>query len=605
MSRDDAPALPLLEPRVEVLRRPDGAVVLRSPVALGPCPRTLSERLFAWAEAAPERVFVAERAGEGWREVSYGAAAAAILGLAQGMIDRGLGPARPLAILSDNSVDVALLTLAALHVGAPVAVVSPAYSLISQELAELRAIAARVQPALVYASDGRYDRALDAIAAVDRGMIVGEAGVRRLRATPGPAVAARHAGTGPDTVAKILFTSGSTGAPKGVINTQRMLCANQQAIAQLWPFLAARPPRLCDWLPWSHTFGGNHNFNMVVFHGGSLYIDDGRPAPGLCERTVENLRMIAPTIYFNVPRGFDALLPYLEEDAALRARFFSELDLVFYAAAALPAPLWRRLEAVSVAARGQRVFLTSAWGCTETAPLVTSVHYPIDAPGVIGLPAPGAEVKLAPCAGKAELRVRAPWVTPGYLGDPALTAAAFDDEGFYRTGDAGELVDPARPELGLRFAGRIAEDFKLTSGTWVHVGPLRIEVLAALAPLVQDAVIAGEGREALGALLFPGLAAGRALAGAPTAGLAEVAGSPALRERVAAGLREHNERYPQSSRRITRALVLAEPPAIDAGEITDKGYVNQRAVLSRRAAEVERLFAEAPDPAVIVVDEAT
>lgn len=596
-----APTIELLPPRVLVERRPDGATLLRSPVALEAFPRTLGERLAYWAAAAPERVFLGERRGAGWHEVSYGTAMATILALAQGMIDRGLGPARPLAILSDNGVDAALLMLAAMHVGAPVAMVSPAYSLMSQDLVKVRSIAARVAPALVYASDERYRRAIAAIAAPGREALVGAEAVAALATTPGPEVAAMHAATGPDTVAKILFTSGSTGAPKGVINTQRMLCANQQAIAQLWPFLGRRAPRLCDWLPWNHTFGGNHNFDMVVFHGGSLYVDDGRPAPGLCERTVENLRMISPTLYFNVPRGFDVLLPFLEEDAELRGRFFADLDLIFYAAAALPAPLWRRLWAVSERALGRRVFLTSAWGTTETAPLVTSVHYPIDAPGVIGLPAPGAELKLVPAAGKEELRVRAPWVTPGYLGEAELTAAAFDEEGFYKTGDAGALVDPARPELGLRFAGRIAEDFKLTSGTWVHVGPLRVEVIAAAAPLVQDAVITGEGREALGALVFVNPAAARAIAG-EGAEAGALGSSSSLREHLAAGLRAHNERCPQSSQRIARALILAEPPAIDAGEITDKGYLNQRAVLGRRAAEVERLYAAEPDAAVIVVD---
>jgi feruloyl-CoA synthase len=601
----DPRPLELAPAEVEVLYRADGAMVLRSPRPLAAYPATLGERLAHWAAAAPERVLIGERAGDGWRTVTYGEAWTRVRRLGAALLARGLGPRRPLAILSDNGVDNALLQLAAMHVGVPAVPVSPAYSLVSQDLVNLRHIAGLVRPGLVYAADGaRFARALAAVAE-DRAAVVSAApqpGQLRfddlLEETGDTAAAdAAHAATGPDTLAKILFTSGSTGLPKGVLNTQRMLCSNQQAIAQSWPFLRARPPVLVDWLPWHHTFGGNHNFNMVLFHGGSLYIDDGKPAPGLIERTAENLRAHSPTLYFNVPRGFDVLLPLLEGDEGLRAALFRRLDLMFYAGAALPQHLWARLERVALAARGAPVFMTSAWGSTETSPLVTTVHFPISHAGIIGLPAPGCELKLVPREGKLEMRVRGPNITPGYVLQPEATAAAFDAEGFYRTGDAGRLADPTDPRKGVEFDGRVAEDFKLTSGTWVNVGAVRVAAIAAASPALQDAVIAGEGQVDVGLLGFPSLPGCRALAGLPGAPLADLLAHPAVRAHLAAALGGSDG----SSRRIGRVLLLAEPPQLDAGEITDKGYINQRAVLTRRAAEVARLYADPPDPAVLVL----
>ncbi|MEP7127136.1 MAG: AMP-binding protein, partial [Byssovorax sp.] len=404
------------------------------------------------------------------------------------------------------------------------------------------------------------------------------------------------AALGPDSVAKILFTSGSTGEPKGVINTQRMLCSNQEAIATLWPFLRARPPFVVDWLPWSHTFGANHNFNLVLFHGGTLVVDHGKPSPGLIGRTVETLRQVSPTLYFNVPRGFDMLLPYLEREEALRATFFRDLDAIFYAAASLPNPLWERLSACSIQARGDRVPLLSAWGLTETSPMATSVHFPIERAGVIGLPAPGTAIKFAPNAGKFELRVKGPNVTPGYWKRPDLTALCFDDEGYFRTGDAAKLRDESAPERGIVFDGRIAEDFKLTTGTWVHVGSLRTQLVAATAPLVQDAVVAGLDRDAIGVLVF--LSPAACQAAFPEVSASSLPSHPALRERLLEALRAHNRESPGSSHRVARALILTEPPSIDAGEITDKGYLNQRAVLTRRAALVEALYGD--DAAALV-----
>lgn len=610
-----AGSLELAPAEVEVTYRADGCLVLRSPHPLAAYPATLGERLREWAEAAPERPFLGERAGPGWRVLSYGEVFAAVRRIGAGLLARGLGPRRPALILSDNGVDNALLQLAAMQVGVPAVPVSPAYSLLSQDLANLRHIAGKVAPGLVYAHDGaRFARALAAIAGPGLHVVVSEAaqpGQQRFAELAegtgdlGPADAA-HAATGPDTVAKILFTSGSTGLPKGVLNTQRMLCSNQQAIAQSWPFLRARPPVLVDWLPWHHTFGGNHNFNMALYHGGALYIDDGKPAPGLIERSAENLRMHPPTLYFNVPRGFDVLLPLLADDPSLRAALFQELDLVFYAGAALPQHLWARLEAVALQARphGPPLFMASAWGSTETSPLITTVHFPIAHAGIIGLPAPGCEVKLVPGAdaalGKLELRARGPNITPGYVQEPALTAAAFDAEGWYRTGDAGRLADPTDPRKGIVFDGRVAEDFKLTSGTWVNVGALRIAALAAAGALLQDAVVAGEGQVEVGLLVFPNLAECRALA-PEVVEVPALLADPRVRAAVRAGLQRHNHEHALSSRRVARALLLCEPPALDAGEITDKGYINQRAVLSRRAGEVARLYATPVDAAVIVV----
>ncbi len=569
---------------VEVERRPDGASVLRSPQRLGPYARAVGEWLVRWAAQAPDRAFLAERAGDGWRRLTYREALDAVRRVGQGLLDRRLDATRPVAILSENGIDHALAALGAMHVGVPAVPVSPAYSLLSQDFAKLKAIFDLVRPGLVYAADpARFAPALDAVRA--RATPIAEL----LAAAPTARVDEAFARIGPDTIAKILFTSGSTGAPKGVINTHRMLCANQQMHAQAWQFLEDRPPVLVDWLPWNHTFGGNHNFNAVLRNGGTLYVDAGKPLPGLVETSVRNLKEISSTIYFNVPRGFDLLLPYLESDDALRASFFRDLEVVCYAGAALPQNLWERFERLARAERGG-VAMVSAWGATETAPGVALVHYPIERAGVIGLPAPGCELKLVPSGGKLEARVRGPNVTPGYYGRDDLTRAAFDEEGFYRIGDALRFADPTDPARGLVFDGRVAEDFKLGTGTWVHVGAVRVKLIAAGNPLIQDAVITGHDRDAVGALVFLNPAA----AGGMTQEATRAAVTAALRKLAA-------ESGSGSSTHPVRALILAEPPSIDANEITDKGYVNQRAVLERRATLVERLYADAVDPEVIAI----
>jgi feruloyl-CoA synthase len=596
---------------VEVDRRADGALVLRSPQQLQPYARCLGEHLARWAREAPERCFLAERTGAVWRRLTFGDALAQARSIGAALLARGLSAERPALVLSDNSIDHALLMLGAMHVGVPVAPVSPAYSLMSKDCAKVKGIVGLLKPGLVYAADGA--KFAGVLGAVDFGgaeIVLGANAPAGMKSTPfgellqqqaGAEVDRAFAAVGPDTIAKFLFTSGSTGEPKGVINTQRMLCSNQQAIAQLWPFLDEKPPVILDWLPWNHTFGANHNFNMVLANGGTLYIDDGKPVPGLIEKTVANLREVSPTIYFNVPRGYDALIPFLEKDAALRKNFFRDLQLIFYAAAALPQNLWEKLEDLSVRERGKRTVMVSSWGATETAPMVTSVHFEIDRAGVIGLPAPGTEVKMVPNENKLELRVRGPNVTPGYWKRPDLTREAFDEEGFYRIGDAGRFADKNDPAKGIEFDGRIAEDFKLMSGVWVHVGALRVKALALLAPVAQDIVVSGHDREEAGFLVFANPAGCRGLCPELPADvpLEQVLADARVTGRLKEGMAMVKKEGGGSSTYAARALLMAEPPSIDANEITDKGYINQRAVLARRAALVERLYAEPGNADVI------
>jgi feruloyl-CoA synthase len=514
-------------------------------------------------------------------------------------------------ILSGNAIDHALLMLASMSAGVPVAPISAAYSLQSQDHQNLKYIYDLLDPGLVYVSDtAPFAKALAALDLSHAELVASANSANRdtvtplaaLASRPGPALEASVAGIAPDTIAKILFTSGSTGLPKGVINTHKMLTANQQAIVQVWPFLQDQPLVLADWLPWNHTFGGNHNFNMVLRNAGTLYIDAGKPVPALVGETVRNLSEVSPTVYFNVPAGYAALLPYLEKDEALARSFFSRLRLIFYAAAALPQDLWTRLETVAARTTGERIPMTSSWGGTETAPLSTSAHFLIDRAGVIGVPVPGVELKLVPTEAKVEVRVRGPNVTPGYWKRPDLTNEAFDHEGFYRPGDAVRFADPMDHEKGLVFDGRLAEDFKLTTGTWVHVGSLRIGAIGACSPVLQDAIVAGADREFVGLLAWLNVAGCQALLGeeAP-ASPAELARHPRVREHVAGAVARWNEEHGSSSTRIQRILLFADAPSIDANEITDKGYINQRRALERRKADVERLYRTTPGPEVMVI----
>lgn len=569
---------------------PGGGFVLRSPEPLRPYARCVGEWLEHWARETPQRCAVAERAISGeWVRLDYRRLREQVGRVAQALIDLDLPAQRPVAILSDNSIEHLVLTLAAMHVGRASCSVSSAYSRLAQgDYGRLHPILQALEPALVYASDaavyapGLKDAGIDAIACFGRGAgdVPGAIGFERLLATPERADVMRaFAAITPDTHAKYLLTSGSTGRPKVVINTQRMLCANQQQIAQVMRFLTAEPPVLLDWLPWSHTFGGNHNTHMALAHGGTLHIDEGRPVGAAIERTVANLREVAPTVYFNVPRGYDMLLPWLERDEALARHFFGRLRMLFYAGAAMPQSTWERLEAVARQAVGTLPWMTTSWGATETAPAITVPNWKLERAGIIGLPLPGIDLKLLPDAGKLEMRVRGPNVFPGYRNDEAATRASFDEEGYYRIGDAGRLADPADPCSGLVFDGRVAEDFKLGTGTWVSVGTLRVRLVGALSPWVQDAVITGHDRDRVGALLFLS-EAGRAL-------------SPrALAERLREALLDmHRQDGGGSASQVARVLVLPDTPDMAAGEITDKGYLNQRVCLARRAASVQDLHA--------------
>jgi feruloyl-CoA synthase len=507
-----------------------------------------------------------------------------------------------------------VLTFGAYVAGVPAVPVSVAYSLMSRDHDKLRHIFAAIRPRAVYAASGKaFAEALAALDLADCEVIVGTdppEGVRAslleamLEVAPTGAVERAFAAVGPDTVAKVLFTSGSTGMPKGVVNTHRMMCANQAMLEQTWPFVREGRTILVDWLPWNHTFGGNHNVNMTLAQAGTMYIDAGRPAPGLIEHTVRNLSDVSPTVYFNVPAGYGALLPYLEKDEALAQRFFADLKLIFYAGAALSQDLWDRLETLSIRTTGARVPMVSSWGATETAPIATAGHRVIDRAGVIGLPPPGVTLKLVPSAGKLEVRVKGPNVFPGYWGRPDLTQDAFDADGFYRIGDAVRLADAGDLSKGLVFDGRVAEDFKLSTGTWVHAGGLRVAALAAAAPVLQDAVVTGHDRDFVGLLAWPNLAAMKEICTDPAAHADPelLIASPEVRAHVRAGIARHNAGQAGSSMRIARALLMAEPPSIDANEITDKGYINQRATLERRQALVQRLHTEAPPADVIVIE---
>jgi feruloyl-CoA synthase len=586
-------------PRIEMESRPDGATLLRSAEPLGAFAPSMAHLFRAGAAKHPERVLAAQRprgASAGWETLTWGEARARADAVAQALLEHGLGPERPLLILSGNSLEHLVMLLGAFTAGVPAVPLSTAYSLLSRDHARVRGAVTLCTPGMVFADDGTaYGPALQAIAERVPAVVVarepppGALALEDMIATePQADVERAFAALGPDTVAKILLTSGSTRAPKGVINTHRMLCSNQQALGTVWPFVRAEPPVLVDWLPWSHTFGGNHNLDHVLAFGGTIHIDDGRPVPALFDRTVAALRDVAPTVYFNVPAGWALLAPRLEADRALAETFFSRLRFMFYAAAALPQALWDRLSAIAAEVAPRPVPLTASWGSTETAPCATTAHFASARCGCIGVPLPGTTLKLAPAGGRLEIRVSGPNITPGYHRDPAATTAAFDEDGFYRTGDAARLVDPGDPAQGLLFDGRLAENFKLETGTWVVVGQLRT-ALVSEARVLTDAVIAGHDRAYAGALAWVNQGEARRVCG--VAETDDVAlDDPALRAHLAAALHRLNDGA-GSAARVERLLLLSEPPSMDAGEITDKGYINQRAVLERRANAVARLFA--------------
>jgi len=583
--------------------RADGSILLRSNRPLGPVARNAGVWLKRWAETAPDRAFLAERSGAGWRELRYGEAFERVRAVAAALLGRGFGPDAPVMILSGNDIEHGVLSLAAQHIGAPVVPLAEQYSLIPAAHGRLIHAAELLRPRLVFASDAERHRealALDALKGAEIIAARNPGGATSFEALEAGDQSADldtvHAAVGPDTVAKILLTSGSTSTPKAVPTTHLQMCANQAQVLEALPWLADTPPRMLDWLPWNHIFGGSHNFNLALANGGSLYIDDGRPLKGRFERSVENQRMAAGNIAFNVPVGFAMLRDAMREDERLRRRFFEDLDLAFYAGAALAPDVWRDLERMAFEVKGEVPIITSGWGLTETGPAATQQLEPIDRPGIVGAPLAGVMLKLAPLEdGRYEARVKGPNVMSGYLNPPADAPPAFDGEGYFLTGDALSLVDPDEPNKGLKFDGRVAEDFKLVTGTWVRTGAVRQAALDRLAPLAVDVVVTGADREAVGLLIFPDM---EALTATRLAGEAEggALAADALKAEIAARLRAGEGAG--SSTRIRQALVLADPPSIEAGEITAKGNLNSRRVLSNRAPLVERLYSE-EDAAVV------
>ena len=622
-------------------RRADGTLILRSPHAMGEFDRCVSDWLLKWARERADQPFLAKRdANNQWVKLTFRQTLEIVRALAQALLGRKLSPERPLVILSGNDLEHALLGLAAMHAGIPYAPISVPYSLVSKDFEKLRHIIALLNPGLVFAADGQaFAAAIAATVPLETELVVtanpppGRAATlyaQLAATTPTAAVDAAYAAVTPDTIAKFLFTSGSTGNPKGVINTQRMLTSNQRQIAHALPFLDDAPPVFLDWPPWNHTFGGNHDFYCVLYHGGTLYLDDGKPLPGQIEKTVANLKEIAPTMYLNVPKGYEALLPFFEADQQLRENFFGKVKLLFYAGAGLSQHVWDELDRLSVETCGERIPMITSLGATETAPAVLFANWVMQSAGNVGLPIPGQELKLVPTGAtgdaKLELRVRGPNITPGYWKNPALTAAAFDEEGFYKMGDALKFFDPADPAKGLMFDGRVAEDFKLATGTWASVGALRAGLIAAGAPHVQDVVIAGHDRDDVCALIFPAPDACRRLAatapgvnvgnvcGAAGAGSGNLGGSdaasalplpqllahPAVRAAFQATLDQLARASTGSASFIARALLMEQLPSLDAGEATDKGSLSQRMILKHRAALVDELYLASPTARTLI-----
>jgi len=600
---------------VVVEHKPDGTIHMRSPHPLGPYPTKLTERLEYWAGRAPDRVLFAQRDETGgWRRVTYAGALDKARRIGEALLKRPVSPERPVAILSGNDIEHALLGLAALYVGVPYVPISPAYSLVSQDFGKLRHVFDLLTPGLVFAADGRaFERAIEAVVPADLEVVVTRNPPSRRKTTafadlaataPTPAADTAHAKVGPDTVAKVLFTSGSTGMPKGVINTQRMWCSNQAMIASQLAYFADEPPVILDWSPWHHTASGNHNVGFVLYNGGTYYIDEGKPALGAIETTVKNLREVACTWYFTVPKGYEALLPYFRADAELRKTFFSRLKVLWFAGAALSQPLFDEMQELAEASCGERIMFLTGLGSTETAPMALARMWQSKDSTNMGVPVPGVELKLVPNDGKLEARLKGPNIMPGYWRQPQLTAKVFDEEGYYCLGDAVKFEDPADPRKGLLFDGRIAEDFKLATGTWVSVGPLRARFLAHFAPYAKDVVIAGADRDDIRVLVIPDLDACRSLAPdlPPGASAADIVSDARVRGEFRALLGSLAKAATGSSNRVVAAILLADLPSLDAGEITDKGSINQRAVLKCRATLVSNLYARTAPPNVLAVE---
>jgi len=592
-----------------VTRMPDGSLIVSSPEALKPYPGSYTDRFAYWAREAPDRLFLAQRNAQGaWTRITYSEAYATVRRLAQALIDRNLSQERPLAVLSGNSIEHALMALAAMHVGIVVSPISVAFSLLSRDYVKLRHTLDLLEPGLVFVDDlKRFEPALTAVLSKDVEIVCLNAQGASLEATPyetlaetmptGAVDAAAAAVTG-DTLAKVLFTSGSSALPKGAMNTHGMMCANQQMGTQAWPFLNAAPPVLVDWLPWNHTFGGNFVFGMNLYHGGSLYLDDGRPMPGELEKSLRNLQEVSPTLYFGVPKMYELLLLHMENDKTLRESFFSRMQMVFYAAAGMPESVWHGLRQQAIDTTGERVFITTTLGSTETGPLAITANWDADWPNVLGLPVPGVEVKLVSVGRKQEMRVKGPNITPGYWRQPELTAKAFDEEGWYCIGDAVAFLDSADPSKGLVFDGRIAEDYKLSTGTWVNAGPLRFQACSDLSPFVRDVLPVGHDRDEVGLLVFPEIELCRQLAGLPPeASVGDILAHASVRAEFQKRLDTLAARGTSSINTVTRLMLIDEP--LSGAELTDKNTLSFNVVLQNRAADIAELYADRASPRAV------
>ena len=582
---------------------------VRSTLELGSYPRRMTDRLDYWAEHTPDRTFIAQRTKEGpWRKLTYAQARASARGIGQALAARGLSSKRPIAILSGNDLDHALLGFGAMYAGIPYSPISTAYSLVSKDFGKLKHIFKALTPGLVFAASGeQYAKAIRAVMPKDaelvctRDPLLGATMFSDLAETRvGRELEDAHAQVGPDTVFKILFTSGSTGMPKGVIYTHRVWTSNQEMVRQCWPFVEDEPPVILEWLPWNHTFAGSKDFGLILYNGGTLYLDEGKPIPGAFDETLRNLREVAPTIVLNVPKGYEAIIPYLRKDPEFRQHYFSRLKALFYAGAGISQEVWDALQDLSVQACGERILMLSGLGATETGPFALWVGKDVRRAGECGVPAPGMELKLVPAGRKLEARLRGPNITPGYWNEPELTSAAFDEEGFYKIGDALRFVDESDPSKGFIFDGRIAEDFKLSTATWVSAGPLRVNFLAHFAPYAKEVVIAGADRDYVGVLVFPDIDACRELSPEPCT-VTELLARSEVRAKFKELLVSMAKSSTGSSNRIARAIVLDVPPSIDAHELTDKGSISQRAVLENRAEVVEELYSGSPR--VISIDD--
>jgi feruloyl-CoA synthase len=612
----DVPTRPvrLGRPDYDVERRPDGSVVLRARETLKSYPERMTDKLIEWAGREPARTLFAGRLPDGgWRRISYREALGQARAIGQALLARNLSAERPLVILSGNDLDHAMLALGCLYAGVPYAPVSPAYSLVSSDFARLKHIMGLLTPGLVFASDGQaFARAIEAAVLRDTEVVTARNAIPSRACTAfsalvetaaTPAVDQVNAGLNGDTIAKFLFTSGSTGEPKAVINTNRMWCANQEMLRQGLAFFQDEPPVIVDWAPWHHTAGGNHDVGLVLYNGGTFYIDDGKPLPGAIAETVRNLREVAPTWYFTVPKGFEALLPYLRSDETLRRNVFSRLKVLWFAGAGIAQHVFEEVQEIAAATCGERILFLTGFGSTDTAPYALARTWHSEIATNVGLPGVGLDLKLVPWEGKLEGRVRGPSIMPGFWRRPELTAASFDEDGFYRLGDVFRFEDASDISKGLLFEGRTSENFKLATGTWIHVGALRAQVIAHFAPLIRDVVIAGADRDDIAVLMVPDLEACRAAADLPpSAGAAEVLSALELKERLREKLVALSRRSTGSSNLVRRAMLLTEPLSLDAGEVTDKGSINQRFVLRNRAAMLEALYAAEPGEQVISID---